>query len=202
MNEKFFEQEPKAVAQALLGKVMIVGDVKAAILEAKGFRRATNTGIYEPVTQMPAGDVYCPRVRNSIIILLATHDRGQIGGCVLIRVAEVEAVIYDGPGKVAERMGITVPKTSGKAKWIDEDTFVIGLDSLPEPVIKKSAGKKPRTGNQIGSKTLADLMPKITEKYMREKPAQSFQDFVNGLLESCQNEADLRKRLREGRHDG
>jgi 3-methyladenine DNA glycosylase Mpg len=128
MNEKFWQEDPKEVAQKLLGKTMVFKNTRGIILKAEGFRRKTNTGIYKPIAEMAPGGVYCPRVRNSIIILIATFDNGRPGGCVLIKAAKIKNEVYNGPGKVAEQMGIVEPRSTGQAKWIDKDTFAIHLD--------------------------------------------------------------------------
>lgn len=200
-NPGFWEQDPGRVAGALIGMRMQVGAVDAVILDADGYRRAENeaNGLYTPILEALPGSVYCPKRRNAVLFLFATHDRGAPGGCVLIRAAEIDGSVYDGPGKLTERLGITIHGTAGSMQWLDSGSMAITLDTPLVPVQPstlsrtKIAGQQ--DGNGIGMETLQKLMPQIAQAYLRTKPGKPFEEFVNGLLTECPNARALRRTL-------
>ncbi|GEM_PF-3061740 len=99
------------------------------IVEAVGYSRKDNSSpLYESILDVPAGTVYCPRYRGGILVLIACHDTGRPGGCVLLRKAKANGRIISGPGHVAEALGITIQKTKG---YIVEDGEVLVLTLKP-----------------------------------------------------------------------
>ena len=197
MDKTFWQGQPKAVARSLLGKSLICGDTEAVILKAAGYSRAQNEGdgLYRPLIELPPGAVYCPRRRNAVLLLIVTADGKESGGCVLMRTVEVGGVIYDGPGRVTNRLGLNEHGTSGRTEWLDDDTFVVRIEGVPAP--RALSKHRPSIqGNGIGKEVLESLMPRIVNKYLAEKPAKTFHSFLSTLLGECANVAELRKRLR------
>ncbi len=110
-----FEQNHKAAARSLVGKVIKVGAVEVTILSAEGYPMAENNRApYTPVTTMKPGSVFCPRHRGGLLVLVACHDGGAPGGCVLIRKARVNGQLVNGPGRVAAALGIVKPDATGR----------------------------------------------------------------------------------------
>ncbi len=125
--DEFWKKSPKKVAQDLSGKVVKHGKIRAVIKKAQGFSRKENqAGIYEPLLEMEPGGIYLPWNR-AILFLIATHDRGAPGGCVLIREIEIKGVLYKGPQKVAEQLHINKTHLwmKGATRWLDDTTFEI-----------------------------------------------------------------------------
>lgn len=193
----FWKGDPKQVANKALLKTMIVGDEEFLILKAEGYpAEENNRGIYKPIYENGTpGDVYCPRARSSILLLISTGN----GGCVLIRFAEVNGQVYDGPGKLTERIGILEPKQWGSMEQVDEDTFKLRMDRLPEP--QNIPGKPKRVscaeGNGLGPETLNRLMERIWKYYKKHEIEIGFVEFLNQLLGECDSEKALRSRLRK-----
>jgi 3-methyladenine DNA glycosylase Mpg len=111
----FFQQSCKTLARALVGKTLRVGEKSFQILKAEGYPRKDNeTGIYAPILEMRPGAVYCPPHRGGLLFLIACPDGQGPGGCVLIREVSFEGTAIKGPGRVAEALGITDAKSSGR----------------------------------------------------------------------------------------
>lgn len=192
-----WEQQPQDAAHGLLGKTLIVGNYEATVLVADGYPRSENTtnGLYGPILEAVPGTVYCPRHRNSVLLLIATHDQGEPGGCVLIRAAEVQGVIYRGPGRVSERLELREHGTTGVASSIDEDTFLVKFGEKTVHTPRTSSASR---GNQLGKATLAELMPFIVARYLKVSPeGVTFQDFLNNLLEVSADKKQFLHNLRQ-----
>ena len=199
INPGFWEQDPKRVAVDLLGRVMQVGELFATILEARGYAREENSGLYGPVLTLSSGSVYCPRRHNTLLVLIATHDQGAPGGCVLIREVEIDGVLYKGPGKVSASLGIDRHGVSGSTAWLDEEAFRIEMSAELHPSVKPSGRKRAKVApdaNSIGRETLRRFMVQIVRKYARDSQGIPFHDFLNSILQTCKSPNDLRKFLR------
>ena len=197
MDELFWRQQPQTVAQAMLGKLLVVGETEGWVLRTEGSPRAKNaTGIYKPMLEMAPGDVYCPRTRNSILLLIVTQDGVDIGGCVLIRSAEIGGTTFDGPGKVTEAFGITVPRVSGTAEiGEDDDTVLVHLGTSRAKDQPKPSRPRLRAYAAIGWETVRRNMPRIAKCFLSQ-PLGRFEDFLERILEGCTSEMELLKRLR------
>ncbi|MBI3421271.1 MAG: hypothetical protein HY006_04345 [Candidatus Sungbacteria bacterium] len=199
INPEFWVNPDKA-ARGLLGKLIIVGKITAAVLAAQGYTREDNEkGIYEPIVDMAPGEVFCPRQRNSIYLLIATLDHGQRGGCVLIRAVEVGGVNYNGPGVVSQALGIGEPRITGHTEWKDERTLRIILPNTKlEPAAKPKRRVKLQPGNGISMAVLHPHMPEITTKYMAmgANPGIGLEEFINGFLQ-CKNVREFGRKLKE-----
>lgn len=125
----FWRDNASPVARKLKGKKMLAGKIEAEIIKAQGYRKHENKGVYIPVTEIPAGDVYCPKTRQ-VLLLIATHDSGQMGGCVLIREIKIGDEHIKGPGNVSKALGITDGKVHGSTEWIDDDTFRLRVEGF------------------------------------------------------------------------
>jgi len=115
----FFEQGHKSLAKALVGRKLMVGGIEVEILSAQGFSRKENEApLYEPILSKVPGEVYCPRNRGAILLLVACQDVSLPGGCVLIRKVKIGEVEHNGPGKVTEALGITEHKSEGQLREV------------------------------------------------------------------------------------
>ena len=197
MDQTFWQKEPNEVAKQLVGKTIIVGTVSATVLVAEGYTRKQNeSGLYKPILDMPPGQLYCPQHRNAILVLISTRYRGKPGGCVLLRAVEVNGSICEGPGRVAECLGIIHSKTMGKAEVIDEGTFWFRLDTSEHPGAKKPKVKaRELHRNGLTASELERVMPKIARRYLKQKPGMKFQDYLNDLLAQASTLAELQKLL-------
>lgn len=198
MNPKFWQQNPDVVATQLLGKTVIAGTISADILSAQGYGRKENeSGLYKPILTMQPGQLYCPRQRNSILVLISTFDRGRPGGCILLRAIEKDSQICEGPGRVSECLGIVHPRTTGSADWVDDDTLWLKLDTGLYPLAQKPKAKKGKreSAGGVTDAELKRLMPQIAARYMETKPPARFQDYLNELLLKCKSATELRKQI-------
>ncbi len=203
MEESFWVGKPSQVAKALLGKCIEINGQFIWVLEARGYGRDENAtdGLYRPMLDMPAGAVYCPKRRNSVLLLLVVEYEGASGHCVLVRKAEMGGVVYDGPGKLTQALGLDTHAMRGEIKWVGEDHAVVTFTDVPaaRPAKQRSEERpRPRQVSGIGKEGLKKLMPTIARAFMRAgEEGQAFQDFVNGLLREHRTAASLRKALRE-----
>lgn len=196
MDQEFWKQQPKTVARQLLGKAFVCGPIEGTILGAVGYSRSENSsGIYAPVLKMAPGQVYCPRRRNAVLLLIVTQDGPSTGGCVLIRSIETGGQIYDGPGRVTSALGILDARTLGDAELTDEDRVIVRLGSVLNPIRPEARTRRNLIGNEIGKETLTRLMPRIIAKYIREKPGLKFGEYLNKLLEGCGSKSEFLKKL-------
>lgn len=197
-----FEFSHKELAKALLGRTIVVESRNVVILEAKGFSRKENdAGIYKPIVFLQPGQVYCPRSRNAILLLIACKDGMDIGGCVLVRAIEVDGAVVEGPGRVSDALGITDAKAQGLVRELPDGTLTLEMPLLEPPKVRPgvAASGKKRAGNGLGEETLRRHMPAIAKAYLKAKradPALTFEGMLNALLAECKDEASLRKRLR------
>ena len=192
-----WENNPSDVARALQGKTMVFDSGEMTILLADGYPRSENTqnGLYAPILTADPGTIYCPRHRNALLILIATHDQGEPGGCVLIRAAEVGGHIYRGPGRISSRIQLDTHGMTGSTKWLDEDTI---LCELGEKVFHATRRRSAIQGNQLGKAKLAELMPLIVARYLKISPeGLTFQDFLNNLLEASADKKQFLNNLRQ-----
>lgn len=112
-----FANEYRSVANTLVGKTIRLDDQSIQILETQGYSRKSNQSApYTPVTKMRPGQIFCPRHRGGLLVLVACHDRNAPGGCVLIRKIQKDGRVINGPGRVARALGITEPETHGIIK--------------------------------------------------------------------------------------
>jgi 3-methyladenine DNA glycosylase Mpg len=112
-----FSQSHKQLAKSLTGKKIRVGEIEAEILKAEGYSRRENEApTYAPVLKMKPGSVYCPRHRGGLLVLIACNDGESPGGCVLIRKVSIDGTTHNGPGRVAQALGIDESKTEGRLK--------------------------------------------------------------------------------------
>jgi len=200
INPGFWEQDHKKVAVDLLGRVMQVGQLFSTILDAEGYAREQNSGLYAPVVSMEPGSVYCPRRHNTMLFLLVTHDRGERGGCVLVREVEIDGILYKGPGKVTASLGIDQHGMVGNTTWINEEMFRVVMNAELHPSVKPKSGRRAKIAadtNNIGKATLQRFMVQIVRTYVRRNPGVSFHEFLNTILETYTSPDDLRKFLRQ-----
>lgn len=112
---KFFQQSYRQLAKALIGRTFTFKRKEVEILQAQGFPRTENEApLYAPVIDMKPGEVFCPRHRGGILLLIACLDGNGPGGCILIRKVKIGDETYNGPGRVSEALKIEEHKTTGR----------------------------------------------------------------------------------------
>ncbi|MDP3735104.1 MAG: DNA-3-methyladenine glycosylase [bacterium] len=199
-----FAHNTGEVAKNLIGMTMVVGKLDAVILEAKGYSRSDNEkdGLYRPLLDMNPGEVFIPPRRRGVsLILIATHDRGRPGGCVLIRAGEINGAVFDGPGKLSRALGINMP-AEGTTEWLDEDRFRLvlrGVTLVPElkPARHKKRELSEANGNGIGKETIRKHIQQIARRYLKERPAGvDFADYINALSAQCMSAKEFASMLR------
>lgn len=124
----FYDRDPREVAPALLGKLLINGRTAGRIVETEAYLAAGDPAAHAfrgrtPRTEVlygPPGHAYVYRTRGHCCLNVAVQPPG-VPGCVLIRavrpVADLgamrrrrggvdEAKLADGPAKLCQAMGI------------------------------------------------------------------------------------------------
>lgn len=116
------------LARDLADKTLKVGTVEVQILQAEGYPRRENVRApYTPVLTMDAGRVLCPKHRGALLVLIACQDGDGAGGCVLLRKIMKDGRVVNGPGRVAEALGITDADTRGSLS-VKGDKIVLTID--------------------------------------------------------------------------
>lgn len=195
----FWKQSPHKVAVALLGKSLVVRNTEAVVLVAGGYSRHENVArpLYRPLIEAEPGTIYCPRLRNTLLFLVATLDHGERGGCVLVQAVEVDRTIYRGPGRVTASLGLSQHGLTGEIDWQDEDTLLCQFAISSLRAERQPKSDIPKLGNGIGKATLARLMPQIVAKFLRSRPrGMGFREFLNSLLADNRTEVDLWRQLK------
>ncbi len=126
--DNFFDRRVDRVAEELVGRSIMCRGHQGTILRVEGFARQDNINRYAPVITMQPGEVYCGISYGYIMLLLVTAD----GGCVLIRGARIDGVLYNDPpkgrpGKVSSALGLTEHGITGTTAWLDEHTLDIRI---------------------------------------------------------------------------
>lgn len=196
MTTGFWQQDKKDVAVALKGQAIDVGNLEAVILDTKGYTKEENSkGDYRDMLEMPPGQIYCPLSNSHVILLITALDKGEQGGCVLVKAIELDGKIIKGPALVARALGITQRGTRGSVTILG-DRMVFGLNAVAIPQKVKSTPAPDDAGGGIDKATRKKYMPKISAKYMKDNPGTSFFEWVNEFVADCANEAALVKKLR------
>lgn len=192
-----FASSYKVAAKAVQGKRLVVGGRVGWILKAKGFSRVQNdAGVYRPVVEMKPGQIFCPRMRNAILILVACLDGDEPGGCVLIDEIELNGLIVKGPGRVSEALGLEDPKAFGR---IREDGCDLVMD-IEGVRLRTPPALKVRSCRPLGKAVLEKHMPRLVKMYRARKAAESdctFEIVLRECVSNCREESELRSWLRE-----
>lgn len=190
----------KDAASAAQGKRLVVGGRVAWVLRAKGFSRVQNDGgVYRPVMEMDPGQVFCPRMRNAILILVACYDGGKPGGCVLIDEIEIGGEIVKGPGRVSDALGLQEAKAVGQIREDGCDLVleIEGIRQKPPPALQLN----PR--RSLGKVVLEKYMARLVKVYRLRKAAEvacTFEAVLKECVEHCRQENELRAWLRDQEH--
>lgn len=196
MSQSFWGRDPKDVALDLSGLTLRVGNKKAIIFNATPYDRSEQQrGLYKPMLEMAAGDVYCPKLMTSVLLLITTGTGETLGSCVRIDDIQIGGIRHEGAGRVTAALGITTAKSRGVARIVDDICVEVSLDAHPLQASQDKASGKPKREPSIGPKVLAKLLPQILKKYLAERPPISFEDYLNNLLRECKSEGDLRRKI-------
>lgn len=197
MSQSLWENRASDVAVALKGRSLQVGSQEAVVLQASAYGRSEQErGLYRPMLDMKAGDIYCPRIRNTIMLCIVTGQGRTLGGCVRIDGIEINGARHTGPGAVSGALGITVPRSKGSARIAGVREVEINLDTIPLRKPSGSAQKQSlKTKYGISDKAMARLLPLIVNRYLADDPPVTFEGFLNTLLQECATETVLRQRI-------
>ncbi len=111
MDRAFFDQGFAAIAAAIVGqRLTLLNGTVITVLKAKGFDRASNLKGYTGVVGLPSGSVHLHPSMGHTLILIATKDGSEPGGCVLVQAARIDGKVVDGPGKVSKALGLVYAK--------------------------------------------------------------------------------------------
>lgn len=194
-----FKPDYKQLAKALVGRKMIVGSKEVTILEAKGFpKRENETPLYLPIVSMQPGQIYCPRLRNAVLLLVACNDGANIGGCVLVKAIELDDEVIQGPGRVTAALGIEA-KSTGHITERDDGTLELHTSLIkPKAVKGKKKSDRPRVPAGIGEETLKKLMPDIAKAFIKRRGElnMNFGAFVDKILTECASEREVKALLK------
>ncbi len=197
INPDFWEKKnPVAMAAAMVGRCVVVGDVEASVLVSEGYSRAGNDkGTYKPLLQTHPGHIYCATVMGHPLLLIACRSGNELGGCVRIKTIEVNGEKFTGPKAVAAKLGL-VSKMTGSGKWVDEFTYVIHPDGLPEPAFVAGTSACATVGNEkIGAKFIEQYLTMIVAKYLRECKTRhiGLHAFINELITQSPTKAAFKR---------
>lgn len=111
MDGVFFDQSFAAIAAGLVGQEckLLNGNV-FTILEAEGFARESNLKGYTGVVDLKPGSMHLHPSMGHTLILIATKDGSERGGCVLIKRARIGGKTVTGPGRISKALGLVYPK--------------------------------------------------------------------------------------------
>lgn len=196
MND-FFRRNHDEVARDLLGRAVQLGDRLFHVFGAKGFPKERNDGLYERVTTMEPGGVFCPRYRNSELLLVACLSGGQIGGCVLIDGIEfIGGGPVNGAGRVTQALGINTHGLTGTITSNGE-VFQLVLDGAdPPPPMAPPPVKKDGT---VSEAEVQRRMPLIIKAYLKRRKADDKLTFEAFLAEcfACKTPRELGMKLND-----
>ena len=193
-----FDVSYEKQATKLRGKLLRVGPRTFTLNEVVGYAKKENdAGVYRPIVAMAPGSVYFPQHRNSILFLIACRDGGAYGGCVLVgELLSGGAGTITGPKNVTEAVGVCVPKSTGRVIELSNGELLLQLDTAQSGIRKEPKTESAKKPKAIGKKVLERLMPLIAGAYQRQKGGGTFQGFLQGLLDRCHSENELRVALR------
>lgn len=198
-----FDKSYERAADLICGRTLHAGGRRFTVMRAEGYSKKENEApLYRPILTMRPGEVYCPRRRNAILVLIACSDGQGRGGCVFIRELRTSTGgVFPGPTAVSQALGIMVPKTTGRVRESPNGDLHLELDAISSGTgSADSDSGQPKAGNGgIGAKTLERLMPEIADAYARDSSGQSFDAFLSDLLARCRTVGALRRALREVR---
>lgn len=196
MSTSFWARSASGVAKSIAGMALRIGHHEAVILHASAYERdEPERGLYKPMLEMKAGDVYCPRLMNSILLCIVTGKGKSIGSRVRIDEIELRGVRFEGPGRVTDALGIVTANARGLAQIVDDLCVEVNLDVRPLQPSHDTRKKEPTRTPKISKKTLAKHLPEVVRKFLAEKHPITFQEYLNVLLETCGTEWELRKRI-------
>lgn len=181
MDEQFFRRNYEELARKLLGQRVQIDGRWFFILGAKGFPKEENSGLYEPVTTMEPGAVFCPRYRNSCLLLVACLSEGQIGGCVLINAIQFDgSAPLNGAGRVTKALGIDTHELTGTLVPNGEllQLLLNGADP-PPPVVLPTV----KATGTISHAEIEKRMPLIIKVYLKRFKADATLKFETFLAE-------------------
>lgn len=112
---RFFARSPQQVADALIGKVLEVGTVKATILDVRPQTPRENASWLDrrPLFGAKPVDAYVAPYRGSHLLFLRTGTRDT---CVRIDGISVDGKVFRSPGKVCRALGIKSER-SGRVRF-------------------------------------------------------------------------------------
>lgn len=163
-NDDFFRHEYGDLAKNLIGrKVRLVDGTVFYILDAKGFPKEENDGLYKGVLDMAPGGIFCPKSHNNCLLLVACLSNGSIGGCVLVKGIEfADGRTVEGSGRSSSALGIVTHGTTGMM-YERGGELALTLNGAEPPQMETAPSR------QTGSITDADIrerMAKITKAYL------------------------------------
>lgn len=112
MDRAFFDQGFAAVAAGLVGQELrLLNGTVLTVVRAKGFDRENNRKGYSGVLSLEPGSVHLHPSMGHTLILIATRDGNEPGGCVLIQEARIGGKVVKGPGNVSKALGLIYSKS-------------------------------------------------------------------------------------------
>ncbi|MDP3685667.1 MAG: hypothetical protein Q8R32_02445, partial [bacterium] len=179
-----------------MGRTLRIGHREAVILHVSAYERDDHErGLYKPMLEMKAGEAYCPRLMNAILLCIVTGKGKTLGSRVRIDEIELRGVRFDGPGRVTDALGITTANARGSARIVDDLCVEVDLDVCPLQAPRNAGKKQSKQEPRISKKMLAKYLPGIVTKFLAEKHPITLQEYLNLLLETCGSEWELRKRI-------
>jgi DNA-3-methyladenine glycosylase len=165
LGKKFFDKPTTDLAQALLGKVLVLGDLRGIIVETEAYLSKDDPGCHacNGMTKRnapmfgPAGNTYVYLIYGMYHCLNIVSGKEGEGEAVLIRalepVAGVEKMqkrlktnkienLCNGPGNLTQAFGIT--------KKLNNTSLTDGLLSVHDSKIKPEICKSTRIGLSAG----------------------------------------------------
>lgn len=97
-----YDRTAREVAKDLVGRVLDVDGLEVRIIETEAYEGGAQTKSRECMQCAP-GELGVMPFRGNYFLNIGTRAEGE-PSCVLIRAAEVDGELYDGPGKVGKAL--------------------------------------------------------------------------------------------------
>lgn len=155
LDHAFYQRHVVEVAQNLLGKTLVFGDIQGIITETEAYRGFDDEASHAFKGITPRSKIMFGEPGYTYVYLIygmyyclniVTEDEGQ-ASAVLIRGLKLPHIHLDGPGKICKHLGITkahqgIHLISSDFFYVTDNTDTIAYEATPRIGIKKAVDKR------------------------------------------------------------